>query len=220
MLERVATLKHMRAIGRLGGLRGGVARAKALDPSRRSEISRDAARARWKPEVLTLTQPRDDGEVERFVAFYGNGFAKHGACDPAAVLVSAISACRNNACLARMIPVFIWRARLEIFDGPNKIADATDVVACALGYFLELADRFGAPRGGVRGAPNMLRSLRRKIGSITTPIVLFRSMDRPMFMEHAARLTSPTAKAWKLVVGEPDESFESYFNRKVDHGPL
>jgi hypothetical protein len=38
---------HAAALGRLGGLRGGVARAAALTPRRRREIARAAARARW-----------------------------------------------------------------------------------------------------------------------------------------------------------------------------
>jgi hypothetical protein len=55
--ERIATLArrveplarnpHAAALGRLGGLRGGVARAAALTPRRRREIARAAARARW-----------------------------------------------------------------------------------------------------------------------------------------------------------------------------
>lgn len=36
------------ALGRLGGLRGGVARAKKLTPSQRRKIATKAARARWK----------------------------------------------------------------------------------------------------------------------------------------------------------------------------
>jgi len=36
------------ALGRLGGLKGGKARAKALTPEQRSEIAQKAARARWK----------------------------------------------------------------------------------------------------------------------------------------------------------------------------
>lgn len=35
-------------MGRLGGLKGGPARAKALSKARRSEIARLAAQARWK----------------------------------------------------------------------------------------------------------------------------------------------------------------------------
>ena len=35
------------ALGRLGGLKGGVARAKALSKSRRKAIAKKAAKARW-----------------------------------------------------------------------------------------------------------------------------------------------------------------------------
>ena len=35
------------ALGRLGGLKGGKARAKALTPQQRSEIAKKAAKARW-----------------------------------------------------------------------------------------------------------------------------------------------------------------------------
>jgi hypothetical protein len=34
--------------GRIGGLKGGDARAKRLSPEKRSEIARAAAKARWK----------------------------------------------------------------------------------------------------------------------------------------------------------------------------
>ena len=46
-VEPVARNPHAAALGRLGGLRGGVARAAALTPRRRREIARAAARARW-----------------------------------------------------------------------------------------------------------------------------------------------------------------------------
>lgn len=36
------------ALGRLGGLKGGKARAKRLSPTRRQEIARRAAQIRWK----------------------------------------------------------------------------------------------------------------------------------------------------------------------------
>ncbi len=35
------------ALGRLGGLRGGPARAKKLSPGRRKEIAQEAAKKRW-----------------------------------------------------------------------------------------------------------------------------------------------------------------------------
>ena len=39
------------ALGHLGGLKGGKARAEKLAPERRSEIARKAALARWKTKV-------------------------------------------------------------------------------------------------------------------------------------------------------------------------
>jgi hypothetical protein len=39
---------HAAALGRLGGLKGGPARARALSPARRRDIARAAALARWK----------------------------------------------------------------------------------------------------------------------------------------------------------------------------
>ncbi len=38
---------HAVALGRMGGAKGGPARAKKLSKKRRSEIARKAARARW-----------------------------------------------------------------------------------------------------------------------------------------------------------------------------
>jgi hypothetical protein len=39
---------HAVALGRLGGQRGGKARAERLTPAKRSEIARAAAKSRWK----------------------------------------------------------------------------------------------------------------------------------------------------------------------------
>lgn len=39
------------ALGRLGGLKGGKARAEKLTPEQRSEIARKAAKARWVRKI-------------------------------------------------------------------------------------------------------------------------------------------------------------------------
>jgi hypothetical protein len=39
---------HAQALGRLGGMKGGKARAEKLSPKRRAEIAKRAAQARWK----------------------------------------------------------------------------------------------------------------------------------------------------------------------------
>ncbi len=38
------------ALGRLGGKKGGAARAKALSPEKRKEIAQKAAQKRWNPD--------------------------------------------------------------------------------------------------------------------------------------------------------------------------
>lgn len=38
------------ALGRLGGAKGGKARAKALSPAKRKAIAKKAAKARWNPQ--------------------------------------------------------------------------------------------------------------------------------------------------------------------------
>jgi hypothetical protein len=45
--HRAAPNPHAAALGRLGGLKGGPARAARLSPRRRRDIARGAARARW-----------------------------------------------------------------------------------------------------------------------------------------------------------------------------
>jgi len=203
----------MRALGRRGGLLGGVARARALSPRRRTQIAQGAAEMRWQPECLVLSHPQDDEELQCFVSQYGNGHAQSVDVDSTSVLLRALVACRDNACLARMLPVFIWRARGEIFEDPKKLQAASAEKACALGFFLELTHRFGK----LPEARGTIRALRRQISSVASPIVLFHSMNVPLLRDHAVRLTSPLARSWKLILGEPDVSFESYFKRAVKH---
>ena len=47
---------HAVALGKLGGKKGGKARAAKLSPERRSEIARLAARARWDREKAKANQ--------------------------------------------------------------------------------------------------------------------------------------------------------------------
>ena len=44
---QIESKQDMKALGHLGGLKGGKARAEKLTPEQRSEIARKAAKARW-----------------------------------------------------------------------------------------------------------------------------------------------------------------------------
>ena len=48
---------HAVALGRLGGQRGGKARAERMTPAQRSEIARTAARSRWNK------RPKGEGQT-------------------------------------------------------------------------------------------------------------------------------------------------------------
>lgn len=200
----------MRDLGRRGGLRGGPARARSLDARRRVEIAKDAAAVRWSPVILMLRQPRDLGELHCFVAQYGNGYARAERCDPSSVLLQAITACRNDAGLARMIPVFVYRARAELFGDPRRFRAVSPEEACVLGYFLELTCRLG--NFALEALSDLLRSLRRKIRAVNGPVVLFHK-------ELAPCRPSALAHAWKLGLGESEDSFDSYFRKMLRTAP-
>jgi hypothetical protein len=73
----MATARKMAALGRRGGLRGGVARARSLTAARRAAIASQAARVRWsKPALVIDRSPTDHGELLSFIAHYGSRVAK------------------------------------------------------------------------------------------------------------------------------------------------
>lgn len=115
-----------------------------------------------------------------------------------------------------MLPVFIWRARKELFEETQRLDPTGLEDACVLGFFLELTARLA----GVRMAPGVLTRLRRRAAQVKNPFVLFRQMDVSLLRDFAASRTSPLAKSWKLVLGEPDESFENYFKQATAHAAL
>jgi hypothetical protein len=65
--------KHAVALGRLGGLRGGPARARALSPERRSEIARAAVLTRWKKPPLDMRVRADRRAMARRLVGAGSG---------------------------------------------------------------------------------------------------------------------------------------------------
>lgn len=199
-------MKQARDMKVIGG-KGGRARAQALGAQARSDIARRAAVARWTPKKLVLATPRNHGELQCFVAQYKNGYAPSTCRNPTAVLHRAIAAARKDACLARMLPVFIWRGR-EDFLKAESLTQLPAQDACALGYFLELAFRFG----GSNAADEVILRLRQRARGVE-PFVFFRLMENAFSPERTVMMTSPAARAWNLILGEPDEGYESHFRK-------
>lgn len=196
------------------GRDGGVARARTLKPRRRKSVARAAAAARWKPRILELSTPTDHEELQCFVAQYGNGVARanDNELDHAAILSRALTACRDDTCLARMLPVFLWRARFKVLNDPAIYESLAPVEACTLGYFVELVSRMSR-----LDARDVLCVLRTRRAELREPVVLFRLMQHDFLRPRVERMTSSLAKSWNLLLGETDDSFERYFTRMVGH---
>jgi hypothetical protein len=79
-MELTERQKAARTLGRIGGPKGGKARAAALSPERRREIAQNAVAARWSKSVIPAADPAAKGVVpvapqEKPVSFKGDFFA-------------------------------------------------------------------------------------------------------------------------------------------------
>jgi hypothetical protein len=204
----------MAILGRRGGLRGGVARAKSLSPARRAVIARQAARARWsKPALVIDRSPRGHGELLTFVAHYGSRVARGTTShDLEAITLRAVLASRRDPALTRMLPVFLWRVRDRLDLEKLTAAARKRKIAPALGYFLEVTSKLG----GWRGADAALAKLRREVRP-TRPKYFFHDTAKHPFAAMAARERTPAdARMWGLLTGTPLDSFATYFQKVRD----
>jgi hypothetical protein len=204
----------MAALGRQGGLRGGLARAAALTSKEKTAIATKAARTRWNKRALVIDgSPRNHGELLSFVANYGARVAQHTA-QPNLVDVTlrAIDASRGDPSMARMLPVFLWRVRDDI-DLAKLAAEAKRRnSAAALGYFLELTSKL-RPWAAVEATLAKLRPLARP----DHPVFFFHKTAANPFEVMVARERTPAeALRWGLLTGTPTDSFEGYFRKVAD----
>ena len=117
---------------------------------------------------------------------------------------------RVDPAVARMLPVFLWRARNRL-DVAKLAAEAkSNRRASALGYFLELTAKLGR----VAGWKRTIASLRTEAAKEPTRYFFEKTADNPFEAMVAEARTPADARAWGLITGTPTDSFESYF-RKV-----
>lgn len=205
----------MAALGRQGGLRGGLARAKALTPAKKTAIARKAARMRWSRPALVIdaASPRNHGELLSFVANYGARVARVKTHPNLVdVALRAVEASRRDPALARMLPVFLWRVRDQI-DLAKLAADAkARKSAPALGYFLELTSKLRAWNAVKRTLATL-----RPHAHPQRPVFFFHKTEaNPFEAMVAPERTPPEALRWGLITGTPTDSFMSYFEKVAD----
>lgn len=203
--------------GRLGGLRGGRARAEKLTPSHRATIARQAAEQRWKAKPVVLDRsPRGLNEMMLFVANYASpvslGELKSGL---ERVVLGAVDFARDECSLARMLPVFLWRVRdsLSVERMATMASAQGPMVAAALGYFCQLTSGLG---GGSEKLDDLTARLRVQLGPSLPRFVFFHWMkDSPVQTMVAEQRNPPEASSWGLLTGTPTDSFSSYFAKMV-----
>jgi hypothetical protein len=197
----------MAALGRKGGLRGGPARARALEPSRRAAIARQAARARWSKPVLAKDARPD---LAALVAYGGSSVAHVPL--PRSLekqVMRAVSASRHDSALARMLPVFLWRSRRQLDMRALVTLTKTPRDRASLGFFLEITAKLGRTRIFDEAI------LRLRATTRTSPPWYFflGTEQRPFERAAADHATSAVARHWGLLMNMPWESFASYFEK-------
>jgi hypothetical protein len=212
-----ASTKRMAALGRLGGLKGGRVRAARLSSSRRAEIARDAAATRWSRRFALPTRVSEREALVAFVAHYGS--LAHGRPAVACLedtVAQAIEASHEDAAMARMLPVLLWRLRSDLDLRKLERAARARGESRTLGFFLDLT----AALAGGRGRAGTIHSFQRAARSLRAqarsgaPAYFFAGTERRPFERLAAHENTPSlARSWGLLMNMPLASFESHFRR-------
>jgi hypothetical protein len=224
---------HAVALGRLGGAKGGRARARALTARRRREIARHAAAARtrslsaqerrelarhaalarWSaatPAAATVRSwLRDMGApLTRAVV------APRRAPEPEQVVVQGLRLAHTDASVARALPVMLWANRdgLRLTDLVRRARRANE--GATLGFFLDLTSELAGSRPFAAAHPD-LRNDRPP-----TDTFFFEGAEKTLVGRELATLnTPPVARRWRFLMNMPLDSFETLF-RKTFRAPL
>ena len=220
---------HAVALGRLGGAKGGRARARALTAGRRQEIARQAAAARtrslsgherrelarraavarWStttPAAATVRSwLRDLGApLTRAVV------TSRRAPEPEKVVVEGLRLAHKDASVARALPVLLWanRDKLRLADLIRRSRQARE--GATLGFFLDLTFELA----GSQPFPDAHADLRQDRPPSDT--FFFEGAEKSLVGKELATLnTPPVARRWGFLMNMPLDSFETLF-RKAD----
>jgi hypothetical protein len=223
---------HAVALGRLGGAKGGRARARALTAGRRREIARQAsaartrslsaqerrelarraAQARWsstRPAAATVRSwLRDLG------APLSRSSAASRAPDPEQVVVAGLRLAHTDASVARALPVMLWanRDKLRLADLVRRARRAKE--AAALGFFLELTSELAGRR------PFAATSAALRQDRAPSNTFFFEGAERTLVGKGLAALnTPPVARRWRFLMNVPLDSFETLFRKTFGAPP-
>lgn len=194
------------------GRMGGEARAAAMPRRLRSKVAQEAARARWGSRATFDVPPASAGEVAAFVAYLDVRTNPDARAMVPVVLVSALDLVGGDPCLARMMPVFLWRNR-ECLGGSVDGAVRDGVRRRLLGYLLGVAARLG---GGDTLLLRLSGDLRpENLLSTRTTMLFARAAENPFEVMKASMNPSPEALEWGFLVADTGSFFDGYFTKMV-----
>jgi hypothetical protein len=226
-MHAVTKNPHAVALGRLGGAKGGRARARALTARRRQEIARQASAARSRS--LSAQQRRElarraamarwsttaptAATVRSWLRDLGApliraAVANRRAPDPEQVVVEGLRLAHRDASVARALPVMFWanRDRLRLADLVRRARRAKE--GAALGFFLELTSELAG--SGPFAAPSA--DLRQDRPPSNT--FFFEGAENSLVGKELAALnTPPVARRWRFLMNMPLDSFETLFRK-------
>lgn len=225
---------HAVALGRLGGAKGGRARARALTAGRRREIARQAAAARTSS--LSAQQRRElarraaqarwstatpaAATVRNWLRDLGapltrSVIAHRRAPDPEQVVVEGLRLAHTDASVARALPVMLWanRDKLRLNELVRRARRAKE--GATLGFFLDLTSELAgnSPIAAVHADLKPDRPPRNTF--------FFEGAEKSLVGKELATLnTPPVARRWRFLMNMPLDSFETLFRKTFSASPL
>ncbi len=232
-LHLVTTNPHAVALGRLGGAKGGRARARALTAGRRREIARNAAAARtrslsaqersdlarhaalarWstaKPSAQTVRSWLHDLGAPLTRAVVTNRRAPNSE----RVVVEGLRLAHRDATVARALPVMLWanRDKLRLADLVRRARRAKE--GATLGFFLELTSALGRSRAFAAAYADL------KQDRPHSNTFFFDGAEKSLVGKELAALnTPPVAGRWRFLMNMPLDSFETLFRKTFGAPP-
>jgi hypothetical protein len=218
---------HAVALGRLGGAKGGRARAQALTARRRREIARQAAAARTRS--LSAQQRRElarraaqarwstatptAATVRSWLRDLGAPLTRAAVAnervpDLEQVVVEGLRLAHTDASVARALPVMLWanRDRLRLADLLRRARRAKE--GATLGFFLDLTSELAGSRP-FAAAHAELRQDRPPSDTF-----FFEGAEKSLVGKELADLNTPAvARRWRFLMNMPLDSFETLFRK-------
>jgi hypothetical protein len=224
---------HAVALGRLGGAKGGRARARALtaeqrqqiarraaaarskslSPKERQQLARRAALARWSPAARPAETVRS-WLRDRGAPLTRTSSANDRAPDREQVLVEGLRLAHLDASVARALPVMIWknRDRLRLAELVRRARRANE--GATLGFFLDLTSALAGHHPFTAVSADLRKDLPGR------NVFFFSGAEETLVGKELAALNTPdVARRWRFLMNMPFDSFEVLF-RKHLRAPL